>query len=129
MKNGKLNYCRSDLSLIIGDHVEHDESIKSFFKGIYRLRPPRPKYDMTWDISLVLYVIEKLYPNKSQSLETIFEKLVTLLGIAFNSTLFNLVQTFSKINIENITSSVSEKKMTLNLTSRIFSIDIDFTFP
>lgn len=43
----------STISLILGSEVQN-EIIKRFFKGLSRLRPPKPKYDSTWDLSIVL---------------------------------------------------------------------------
>lgn len=91
-----------------------------FYKGIYRFRASRPKYDSTWDFSLVRNFIENLYPNETLSLEPISETLATLLAIAST----HGVQTFSKINIDNITSSDSEIKIKITeiiKTSRVRS--------
>lgn len=117
---GTLNCCRSALALIIGEHVGLDENIKRFFKGIYRLRPPRAKYDTTWDVSLVLNFLEKLYPNESLSLEEISKKLITLLALVTA----HRVQTFSKISIDNISRSDSQLRIKITdliKTSRVGS--------
>lgn len=97
-KYGTLNSCRSALSLVLGSQVSEDESIKRFFKGIYRLRPPLPKYNSTWDTSLVLSNISTFYPNESLKLEKISKKLVTLLALVTA----HRMQTLSLINVNNI---------------------------
>lgn len=115
---GTLNTCRSALALIIGDHVGSDLNIKRFFKGVFRSRPPMPKYDTTWDPSLVLSFLEKCFPHDSLTLEVLSKKLVTLLALITA----HRVQTFSKINIDNITistSSISIKITELIKTSRV----------
>jgi hypothetical protein len=95
---GTLNSCRSALSLILGRQISEDDRIKRFFKGIFRLRPPLPKYNLTWDTSLVIETLAKWIPNETLSLEMITKKLVTLLALVTA----HRVQTFSKIDVKNI---------------------------
>lgn len=95
---GTLNSCKSALSLILGTQIANDDRIKRLFKGIFRLRPPLPKYHCTWDTSLVLDHLAQWYPNQALSLEKITKKLVTLLALITA----HRVQTLSKINIKNI---------------------------
>lgn len=114
---GTLNSCRSALSLIL-DLDLNDNRIKRFFKGIYRLRPPLPKYNTTWDTSLVLNYIKSWYPNENLNLEKISKKLATLLAL----TTAHRVQTISKININNIEvlpNEIQVKIPDLIKTSRI----------
>ncbi|XP_072948702.1 uncharacterized protein [Epargyreus clarus] len=101
---GTLNSCRSALSLILGHRLGEDDRIKRFFKGLFRLRPPLPKYDMTWDTSLVIETLASWTPNQNLSIEKISYKLVTLLALVTA----HRVQTFSLINIRNINISCSE---------------------
>lgn len=110
---GSLNTCRSALSLVIGEHVGLDQNVKRFFKGIFRSRPPKPKYDTSWDPSLVLKFLEELYPNETLSLEMITKKLATLLTLVTA----HRVQTLSKINIDNI--SFSESRASIKITDLI----------
>lgn len=110
---GSLNTCRSTLSLLIGDHVGTDQSVKRFFKGIFRTRPPLPKYETTWDTSIVLNFLGTLYPHDNISLEMITKKLVTLLALVTA----HRVQTLSKIVIDNIIFSPT--KATINITELI----------
>lgn len=95
---GSLNSYRSALALILGPHVANDDRISRFFKGIFRLRPPQPKYNTTWDTSLVLNCLGQQYPNESLTLEKLTKKCVTLLALATA----HRVQTLSKIIINNI---------------------------
>lgn len=44
-----LNSHRSALSILLGQEVTCNESVKRFFKGVYRLKPPAPKYNNTWN--------------------------------------------------------------------------------
>lgn len=95
---GTLNSCRSALSLLMGNKLGEDDRVKRFFKGVFRLRPPLPKYSMTWDTSIVLNHIATLYPNETLTLDQISKKLVTLIALSTA----HRVQTLSKINIKNI---------------------------
>lgn len=95
---GTLNSCRSALSLILGPCVANDDRTSRFIKGVYRLRPPQPKYNVTWDTTLVLNKLGTQYPNESLSLETLSKKCVTLLALATGQR----VQTLTKIYIPNI---------------------------
>lgn len=96
---GTLNSCRSALSLLLGDHLGQDERIKRFFKGVFRIRPPVPRYNETWDTSIVLNYLATVYPYENISLEKLSKKLITLLALVTA----HRVQTMSKITIDNIT--------------------------
>ncbi|XP_047028734.1 uncharacterized protein LOC124636613 [Helicoverpa zea] len=116
-KYATINSYRSALSLILGQDLGNNDCIKRFCKGIFRLRPPLPKYDTTWDVSVVLNFLATLYPNESQNLDKLSKKLATLLAL----TTAHRVQTLSKINIDNIeifATKVSIKIPDLIKTSR-----------
>lgn len=93
-----LNTNRSALSLIINSGIGTDPQIKRFFKGIFKLRPSRPKYNDTWDPSIVLNFIEKWYPLQELTFEKITKKLVILLAL----TTAQRIQTLSVIRLNNI---------------------------
>lgn len=101
---GSLNSCRAALSLIMTEKISEDDRIRRFYKGAFRLRPPLPKYDATWDTSSVLDALAKWYPNDELSLERLSKKCVTLLALGTA----HRVQTLSKIRIENIETKTSE---------------------
>lgn len=101
---GTLNSCRSALALLMGRNLGEDDRIKRFFKGAFRLRPPLPKYSMTWDTSIVLNHLSSLYPNESLDLNKMSKKLITLIALLTA----HRVQTLSKININNIESHPSK---------------------
>lgn len=91
-----LNSIRSALSLIIGPHVGVDDRMKRFFRGIFKLRPKKPKYEEVWDPCIVLNYLSTLYPNTSLSLEVLTKKMVTLLALVTA----HRVQTLSLILVE-----------------------------
>lgn len=93
-----LNTYRSALSLIISSKIGTDDRISRLFKGFYRLRPPLPKYNVTWNPTIVLNFLENWYPNNEISLEKLAKKVVTLLALVTA----HRVQTLSKIKLQNI---------------------------
>lgn len=94
---GTVNCIRSALSLILGSKISSDDRVQRLFKGFYRLRPPMPKYDSTWDPSIVLDYLSINYPNDLTSLASVTKKTVTLLAIVTA----HMMQTISKIKILN----------------------------
>lgn len=99
-----LNALRSALSLIMGPEIGSNPMIKRFLKGVYKTKPPRPRYRFTWDPAIVLKYIDALGPNAQLSLELLSKKLLTLLAL----TTAHRVQTFSLINTTNVLSSQNE---------------------
>jgi integrase len=93
-----LNCYRSALSLIIGSRIGTDERVKRLFKGFYRLRPTRPKYDNIWNPEVVLTYFENLHPIVDSELEVITKKTAMLLILATGQR----VQTLFHIKTKNI---------------------------
>jgi hypothetical protein len=122
-KYGSLNSFRSAISLIVGQHVGSNELIKRFFKGVFRLRPSNPKYDITWDTNTVLTYLGGLYPNNKISLEMLSKKLVTSLALITA----HRVQTLSLIKLENIICS--KEKIIIKITDLIKTSRVGATQP
>lgn len=95
---GTINTTRSALSLLMGPKIGSDDRLKRFIKGIFRSRPPMPKYDRTWDPGTVLNYLAGCYPNEEVTLEKLTKKLVTILAL----TTGHRVQTLSMIKISNM---------------------------
>lgn len=106
-KYGTLNSIRSSLSLILDYDLGSHRDIKRFFKGVYRLRPNKPKYDVTWDPSQVLNHVQNLYPNLTLKIEVLSKKLIILLVLVTAQR----IQTMSLIKINNIHVSDSDIKI------------------
>lgn len=81
MSYSSLNTVRSPLALLISPRVGEAHQIKKFFKGVSKLRPPLPKYHVTWNPTLVLDYLETCYPNEKISLETLTRKLSMLMAL------------------------------------------------
>lgn len=97
MSYGSLNSLRSAISLILGQELGQNEIVKRFFRGLSNVRPPKPKYDSTWDPKVVLDYFQNSN-NEKLSLESLSKKLITLLALVTGQRL----QTLSLINIKNI---------------------------
>lgn len=95
---GSLNSHRSALALISRNNNLDDIRLKRFFKGIFRIRPPKPKYKTTWDPEVVINYCSTFYPNDSLTLIVLSMKVATLLALITAQR----IQTLSKINIEQI---------------------------
>ncbi|XP_043472375.1 uncharacterized protein LOC122505029 [Leptopilina heterotoma] len=69
-----------------------------FSEGIFKLRPPNPRYQSTWDVNVVLDKLEEWIPLESLDLRKLTLKIVMLLalGSAYR------VQNLSLIKLENI---------------------------
>lgn len=125
---GTLNSYRSALTLILGSRISSDDIVSRLFKGFYRLRPPTPKYNTTWDTSIVLDYLANFYPNSEIDLEILTKKLVTLLALVTAQR----VQTLQHILINNITiktNNVSIKIPDILKTSRLGAKQPDLVIP
>ena len=125
---GTLNTARSAISLLSRSDISENVDIRRFFKGIFRLRPTKPKYTKTWDVDLLLKFAEKLEPLEKLSLEQITKKLVVLLALGT----VHRVQTLSLIKIENINitlEGVEIKILDHIKTSRIGATNPIFFLP
>lgn len=92
---GSFNSHRSALSLITSKNLGDDLRLKRFLKGIFRLRPSRPKYNYTWDPQLVLTYLKN---SDDSNLKMLSQKLVTLIALATGQR----IQTISLITFPNI---------------------------
>lgn len=94
---GSLNTYRSAISLISSDKIGEDTIISRFMKGIFRCKPTKPKYNYTWDVSIVSSYLSKLNPLDSLNLQELTEKTVALLAL----TTAHRAQTLTSIKINN----------------------------
>lgn len=76
MSYGSLNSLRSAISFILDQELGQNEIVKRFFRGLSYVRPPKPKYDSTWDPKIVLDYFQNSN-NKKLSLESLSKKLIT----------------------------------------------------
>lgn len=98
---GSLNNCRAVLGLLIGEKVSQGTTVSRFFRGVFRMRPTKPRYKETWDVSPVLQTIVELYPLNLLSLPQLTSRLTILLALATA----HRMQTLALIKLENITEN------------------------
>ena len=98
-----LNTYRSAVSLLSNDKVGEDPMISRFFKGIAKIRPAKPKYSFTWDVSIVLNYLKNMKPLVDLDLQEVTEKAVTLIALCTA----HRAQTLVNIKIGNIKSSIT----------------------
>ena len=70
----------STFNLLENSHLGSDPRVSSLLKGVYNLRPPVPRYQSTWDPSVVVNFLKKS-ANESLSLLGLSKKLATLLAL------------------------------------------------
>ncbi|XP_074102607.1 uncharacterized protein LOC141529804 [Cotesia typhae] len=78
---GTLNSSRSAISLLSNTNLSDSTLLTRFFKGVYKQRPLRPRYNKTWDPKIVLNYLENLGPIKDLKLSELTKKLVALLAL------------------------------------------------
>ena len=97
-----VNTARSALSLILpsidGHAVGTHPLVSRFVKGVGRLKPPKPRYNYTWDVDLVFKLFETWPSNNFLDLKQLTLKLVSLLAIVTAQR----VQSLNLIKIDNI---------------------------
>lgn len=96
-KYSTFNSHRAALSLLSGNQLSEDKRLTRFMKGISKLRPSRPKYNLTWNPDNVLNLV-KGWDNSHISLKLLSLKLVTLLAL----TTGHRIQTLALIRLSNI---------------------------
>ncbi|CAG2235701.1 unnamed protein product [Mytilus edulis] len=64
-------------SIPVGRHA----MVIRYMKGIFNLRPPRPRYESTWDVSKVLQFLRSLSPVKYLKLKDLTLKLTMLIAL------------------------------------------------
>lgn len=98
MSYGSLNSIRSAISLISGNNLGKNKNISRFFKGVFMLRPTKPKYDRVWNVDIALCEIEKWFPIDELPIERLTERLVLLLALGTA----HRTQTLAAIKLSNI---------------------------
>ena len=80
-----INTARSAISAItlLKDNttVGHHPVVSRFMKGIFRSKPPKPRYETTWDVEPVLRYLSSLGTPSTMNLKTLSMKLVMLVAL------------------------------------------------
>ena len=97
-----INSARSALSTFLtnnlGQTVGSLPSVTRFLKGVFQLKPPKPRYYFIWDVNIVLLFLGNFYPNEEIPLEYLTYKLVTLFALITAQR----AQTLHKIKLNQI---------------------------
>ena len=96
-----LNTARSAIATFLwidGKPAGEHPLVCRFMKGVFNIRPALPRYEVTWDVSVVFKYLKKLHPPQSLSLKELSLKLVTLLALLAGQR----HQTLSCLNVINM---------------------------
>lgn len=110
---GILNSERAAIGLVSATDLRDNSDISRFFRGAYKMRPTKPKYNTIWSTDRLLEWAEKLEPLVSLSLKDTTFKLISLLALATAQR----VQTLSLIKISNIVTT--KDNVTIRITDQI----------
>jgi len=95
---GTLNSARAAISLISADNFSDNKLLSRFFKGLFRLQPPKPRYQYTWDVQILLDYVEQCWPLETTPLGALSRRLAVLLAVATAKRVDELL----KIKVSNI---------------------------
>ena len=97
-----INSARSALSLLLPniDHcmVGSHPLVVRFLKGVFKLRPSAPRYNLTWDVSSVLQMFKNWPLNEDLDLLRLSIKTVALLALVTAGR----AQTLAAVAVDNI---------------------------
>lgn len=86
------------LKLLNNSWCENPIYLARFMKGLFNKNPPVPKYKFTWDVSVVINFLRKLYPLKDLTIKMLTLKLVSLISL----TTAPRAQTLVALNLDNM---------------------------
>lgn len=106
-----INSARSALSSYVVLRTSTVEAgahpvVSKFMRGVFNLRPPKPRYQEVWDVRVVLNCLRKLSPAGKLSLKALTIKTVTLIALISAQR----VQTLQKLSLK--TMKVKEGSIT-----------------
>ena len=116
------------LTLLGNLSFENNSYIQRFLKGVFNLRPPRPRYLFTWDVGKVLSYLESLYPLQDLDLKMLTLKCVALIALASAQR----SQTLASLNLNSVLSTGTSfifRVTTLLKTTRPKNIGQDVIIP
>lgn len=97
-----INTARGALSalgiMVDGCRAGNHPLVNRFMRGVFNLRPPTPRYAMTWDVTVVLQRIRGMEPLHYLSLKDLSLKLVMLMAL----TQAARIQTLHLLLLDNI---------------------------
>lgn len=80
-----INTARSALSAIIlpqdNINIGNHPVVSIFMRGIFKNKPPRPRYQTTWDVDKVLTYLSSLDTASNLTLKLLIQKLIMLVAL------------------------------------------------
>ena len=75
--------CAICQTLVASDNIDlsNNPAIKKFMKGVFNIRPPKPRYNSVWDVSKLLSYLKTLFPTSEISIKQLTLKCVALLAL------------------------------------------------
>ena len=104
-----INSARGALSAIVTPHttdtVGNHPLVQRFMKGVFEIRPARPRYTQTWSVPKVLVYLKRLSPVKDLDLKQLTLKLTMLLSL----TTAQRLQTLQFLDLKYLTRGATYK--------------------
>lgn len=109
-----INSARSALShFVVISNSNHDAGkhplTTKFMRGVFKLRPPTPKYSTTWDAKIVLDHLRNI-DNESCSLKDLTLKCIMLLALCSGQR----VQTLNAMKLSNMISDTDKRSFAID---------------
>ena len=97
-----VNISRCALSTLLvndkGVSIGNSPLVKRFMKGVFELRPPKARYDVIWDVNVVLAFLKNFFPEWEFPLDVITYKAIMLLALSTKQR----AQTLHAISVNNL---------------------------
>lgn len=109
-------------------HLVDNRLISRFMKGVFNACPPKPRYDSTWDVSVLLRFLETRYPFSTLDLPFLTKKLACLLALTTAQraqTLVNLDISFMTDLGESILFTVPTLMKTSRPSKPFYKVRVD----
>lgn len=108
-----LNTARSAISslgtLADNSRLGDEPIIKRFFRGVFNMRPSRPRYSSTWDVNQVLEYIKIEWGDETISLKFLSFKLLMLIALVTGQR----GQSFHLMNLEHMVDNAHSVEFTI----------------
>lgn len=115
---GTINSAKSAICLLKIDKCPVSDKILSrFLKGVFRMRPPKAKYNKIWDITPVLTKVETWFPLAELNLTQLTNRLIILMALGSPQRL-NILASIKISNIFKTSTGYDIKITELTKTSR-----------
>ena len=89
LQHRSINVIRSAVSMTHetteGIPISQHPLVTRLRRGVYNLRPPKPRYSFTWDVDIVVQHILNMGENSTLSLKSLSQKLAFLMALVVAS--------------------------------------------